>query len=369
MNIYLNNSVFQKAVQTLARVASTRSSIHALSGIRFLVKDGKLTLQATDLELSIETAVVVEKVEGDGDFVLPAKLLSDICRSLGQGSVSISWSEAEGAVKLKSGKADFRLKYMASEDFPKIPELELEKAVSLPLEVLIETVSWVARSASHDETRPILTTVQVVVEGDRLRMVATDSYRLSVKETKLEKPVSAKFEANIPARALQELARLDFQEGSGVSIAKQDGQVIFNFDGFKFSSRLFDGQFPDYAQLIPESFDYEVDLNGAELLDVVRRIGLLAQKNTPLKLAFSKGQIELSAQSTELGQATETIEVPYQGEPLEIGFNPEFFRDGLDGIRSDDVRLKLISALRPVLVQPVEENGYICLVMPVRLNG
>ena len=134
------------------------------------------------------------------------------------------------------------------------------------------------------------------------------------------------------------------------------------------SSRLVEGRFPNYKQLLPETFEHELRVNGAELVEVVRRISLLAQKNAPLRLRFSDGALEISAQTPDVGEASESLPVPFKGEPLEIGFNPEFLRDGLESAESDDLVLKLISPLRPGLIQSGDDGGFIYLVMPIRLN-
>src|SRR5204863_8755577 len=177
---------------------------------------------------------------------------------------------------------------------------------------------------------------------------ATDSYRLSVKETKLDAPLQGGFEANVPARALDELGRVVQQVGADtIEIGVRANQVVFRVDGVTLSSRLIDGQFPNYRQLLPETYEYELRLPGQELTGVVRRISLMAQKNAPLRLAFTDGELTVSAQTPDVGEASEPLPVPFAGEPFEIGFNPEFLRDGLEGVESGDVVLKLISPLRP----------------------
>jgi DNA polymerase-3 subunit beta len=199
-------------------------------------------------------------------------------------------------------------------------------------------------------------------------MVATDSYRLSVKETQLEAPLASPFEVNVPARALQELARIAAQAGEQqLSVSVLQNQVVFSIDGVILSSRLIEGQFPNYRQLLPESFEHELRLAGAELTEVVRRISLLAQKNAPLRLAFAPGELTVSAQTPDVGEASESLPVAFQGEPLEIGFNPDFLRDGLEAV-DGDVMLKLISPLRPGLIQSADGSGFQYLIMPIRLN-
>ena len=200
-------------------------------------------------------------------------------------------------------------------------------------------------------------------------MAATDSYRLAVKDTALEAPLARTFEANVPARALQELTRI-VQHGSAerIAVSLRANQVVFEAAGVVLSSRLIDGQFPNYRQLLPESYDHELRLETRELTDVVRRISLLAQKNAPLRLSFAEGELKVSAQTPDVGEALETLPIPFGGEPFEIGFNPEFLRDGLESVEADDLVLKLISPLRPGLIEAGDGSGFLYLIMPIRLN-
>jgi DNA polymerase-3 subunit beta len=296
-------------------------------------------------------------------------LLLDVVRSLPAPSVSLELRAAEQDIELVSGNATFHIRTLRTEDFPPFPEPDEESAVSLPAEAFVATALKVAGSASRDETRPVLTGILVSASDRELRMVATDSYRLSVKETTLEAPLSAGFEVNVPARALQELARIVAHAGDEqLSVSVRQNQVLFVVGGVILSSRLIDGQFPNYRQLLPESFEHELRVAGAELTDVVRRISLLAQKNAPLRLAFKPGELTVSAQTPDVGEALESLPVAFQGEPLEIGFNPEFLRAGLEAIEEGDVLLKLISPLRPGLIEAADESRFQYLIMPIRLN-
>ena len=215
---------------------------------------------------------------------------------------------------------------------------------------------------------PILTGVLVSAEGTALRMVATDSYRLSVKETTLEAPLAAGFEANVPARALEELGRLTTPEAETISIGVRANQVVFAVGDVTLSSRLIDGQFPNYRQLLPDQFEHELTLDTAEFLEVVERISLMAQKNAPLRLSFSEGELRISAQTPDVGEASDSFAVPFAGEPFEIGFNPEFLTAGLQSAAADKVILKLISPLRPGLLESADGSGFLYLIMPIRLN-
>ena len=200
-------------------------------------------------------------------------------------------------------------------------------------------------------------------------MVATDSYRLSVKETKLEEALTGAFEANVPARALQELTRIVQHENADeLAVSVRANQVVFEVGGVVLSSRLIDGQFPNYRQLLPDAYEHDLRLAGSEISEVVRRISLLAQKNAPLRLAFTEGELTVSARTPDVGEARETLPVPFAGEPLEIGFNPEFLRDGVEAVESGDVVLKLISPLRPGMIEAADGSGFQYLLMPIRLN-
>ena len=268
-----------------------------------------------------------------------------------------------------SGSAKFHLRTLPLEDFPKLPGADSAAALAVPAQAFVETIGRVARSASRDETRPHLTGVLVTADGADLRMVATDSYRLSVKETKLDPPLDGSLEANVPARTLQELSRVVGTDGDEqISVTALENQVVFSAGDVVLSSRLVDGRFPNYQQLLPESYDHELRIDRSELVEVVRRISLLAQKNAPLRLAFTEGALEISAQTPDVGEASESLPVPFAGEPMEIGFNPEFFRDGLESAETDELVLKLISPLRPGLIQSGDDGGFIYLVMPIRLN-
>jgi DNA polymerase-3 subunit beta len=368
MKISTQREALFTQLQTVTRAASTRSAVQALSGVQILASADGIELRATDMEIGLRVPLDGEVVR-EGAVVLPARLLVDVIRSLPGESVTLELRSAEQDVEIVAGAATFHIRTLRLEDFPPFPEPDQDGRVQVPAAAFVATVAKVARSASRDETRPVLTGILVSATGDELRMVATDSYRLSVKETKLDTPLAGAFEANVPARALQELSRIvGGAEDAELSVAVRTNQVIFEAGGVVLSSRLIDGQFPNHRQLLPDTFEHELQLAGAEITDVVRRISLLAQKNAPLRLAFSEGELTVSARTPDVGEARETLPVPFQGEPLEIGFNPEFLRDGLEAVDSGDVLLRLISPLRPGLIEAADGSGFVYLLMPIRLN-
>ncbi|MDE3134708.1 MAG: DNA polymerase III subunit beta [Acidobacteriota bacterium] len=368
MKISLDRDALLTELQAVTRVASTRSAIQALSGVQLAASGSTCELRATDTDVSLRVPLPAD-ITREGTVVLPARLLLDVVRLLPQAAVSLELRPAEQDVELLSGNASFHIRTLHSEDFPPFPELDPGAAISLPVKAFVETANKVSGSASRDETRPVLTGILVSASGSEVRMVATDSYRLSVKETPLEKALTSGFEVNVPARALQELARLaGHAENEQLTISVRQNQVVFALGDVVLSSRLIDGQFPNYRQLLPESFEHELRFAGPELRDVVRRISLLAQKNAPLRLSFGAGELTVSAQTPDIGEAHESLPVSFQGEPFEIGFNPEYLRDGLEAIEDADVVMKLISPLRPGLLETGDGSGFVYLIMPIRLN-
>ena len=200
-------------------------------------------------------------------------------------------------------------------------------------------------------------------------MVATDSYRLAVKRTGLETGIGGELEANIPARALRELGRIvSTEQVADVSVSLLRNQAVFRVGAVVLNTRLIEGQFPNFQQLLPKSYEHDVRLSRAELLDVTRRVSQLAQRNAPLRLSFAPGELTVAASTPDVGDAEETMPAAFEGEPLEIGFNPDFFKEGIESVEGDELILRLISPLRPGLLQPVDNDDFRYLVMPIRLN-
>jgi DNA polymerase-3 subunit beta len=369
VKISLDRDTLHSQLQTVSRVASTRSAIQALSGVQLAATSSGCELRATDMDVGLRVPLDAEVIR-EGTVVLPARLTLDVVRSLPSAQVTLELRSAEQDVEIKAGNATFDIRTLRAEDFPPFAEPEPESAVQLPAEAFVQTATKVAGSASRDETRPVLTGILVSAAERELRMVATDSYRLSVKETTLETPLSSGFEVNVPARALQELARLVAAGSSEdeLVVSVRANQVLFTLGKVILSSRLIDGQFPNYRQLLPETFEHELRIAGGEFTDVVRRISLLAQKNAPLRLAFSEGELTVSAQTPDVGEARESLPLAFTGEPLEIGFNAEFLRAGLEAVEDSDLVLKLISPLRPGLIESADESRFRYLIMPIRLN-
>jgi DNA polymerase-3 subunit beta len=375
MKVQSKRSELAKQLQTVSRATAPRAAVQTLMGVMIKAEDGRIDLAATDAEIAIQTQLEAS-VERPGSALIPGRLFVDILRVLDGDDVDLDYAQETREFSVSSGQARFVLRSLLIEDFPRLPTGPGEGATVISAAAFARTVERVARAASRDETRPVLTGILVSVGDAELRMVATDSYRLSVRETELEEKPASTFEANVPARALQEVSRIVREaDAENVAASAQDNQVVFGIDGVVLSSRTIEGQFPNYQQLLPESYEHELRLDKMEFLAVVRRVGLMAQRNAPLKLRFEKGSVEVSAQTADVGEASESIPVDYGGDALEIGFNPQFLQDGLESVDGNELVLKLISPLRPGLLEAepagagTEGDGrFLYLIMPVRLN-
>jgi DNA polymerase III subunit beta len=349
----------------VSRAASTRTTVQVLAGILLRTEAGRLHLSATDMEISLRSSFEAE-VEAEGAVVAQGRLLVDIARSLPGDEVAIEHRSGEGVVEITSGAANYRVHTYNAEDFPRLPDPAGTEMVTIDADALLATSAKVSRAASRDESRPVLTGILARFEGDSLIMAATDSYRLAVKETSLAES-GPELDAIVPARALAELGRIA-PGASELELGVQENQVLFASDGVLLTTRRIEGQFPNYRQLLPESFEHEVVLPREELLDVVRRVSVMAQRNSPLRLRFAEGELTVSAQTQDVGEARESMPAGFAGDALEIGFNPEFLRDGIESAEGDELRLKLISPLRPAVLQGAGDD-FSYLIMPIRLAG
>ncbi len=366
MKLVTNKQALVESLGIVSKAVSSRSSIQVLSGVLIDARSDGTVLSATDMEISIK-APLVGTVEQPGSLVVPARIASEIARSLPAGEVVIEQRAGETQVEIRAGESLFNLHSLPAVDFPQLPAPAGE-GFTVGKAAFLETVDRVAPSASRDETRPVLTGVLIHFAKGQVRMVATDSYRLSVKETPIESSAPSSLQVIVPARTLIELSRI----ASGVpddtiTIVPTENQALFQVGGVFLISRLIDGQFPNYRQLIPETFDYEVPVDRDELLEAVRRVGLLAQKNAPLRLRFADSTLTVSAESQDVGKAHEAMPVQYSGEELEIGFNPEFLEAGVAAVKEATVYLRFISPLRPGLVKGASDD-FLYLVMPIRLS-
>jgi DNA polymerase-3 subunit beta len=364
LRVTVSRDELAQKLAVVARGVSSRSAVQILSGILLRSEGGQLHLAATDMDLSLRASLPA-RVDGEGAVVVPGKILVDLIRQLPADEVQIEHGADEGVLRIASGSSRSQVNTYAADDFPRLPDLDVPLH-GLAAGVVLETIARVRRAASRDESRPVLTGILVRFEPGKLVMAATDSYRLSVKETPLEQQVP-EMEAIVPARALEELSRIA-AGAETLELGVRENQVIFGADGVWLTTRRIDGQFPNYRQLLPEAFEHTVPVNRLELLDVVRRTSVLAQRNSPLRLRFAEGELVVSSQTQDVGESRESMPVAFTGEPLEIGFNAEFLRDGIDSVEGDELLVNLISPLRPGLLKG-GSGDFWYLIMPIRLAG
>ncbi len=295
----------------------------------------------------------------------PAKIAPELVRALAGEQIELA--TGDGGVVVSAGSSTYTLFGLPVDEFPQVPEVDHERAFETDAAVFAETVARIKRAASRDESRPVLTGALVRFEAERLVMAATDSYRLAVSEAPLASAPPEPLEAIIPVRALEEAVRIAADDGGALTVSIGEGLVSFGAGGVWLSARRIEGQFPNFSALRPEGIDHHVTIAKDELLENVRRVGIVARQNTPVRVELAPGQLSLSARTADVAEGAETIPVGYDGtETVEIGFNHEFLRDGIESVPGDEVRLGLISSLRPALLESVDGTFWY-VIMPIRL--
>jgi DNA polymerase III subunit beta len=370
MKLTCDRSALVEKLAILSRGVSTRLVLPVLSGILLQASEGHIELYSTDMEISIKASLGAD-IALEGEIVLPARLFSDIVRNLPGDKVTIEASET--TADISAGQARFSLNAWSASDFPQTSTFDMTGSFVVGREPFVETLNKVGRAASRDETRPILTGVLMTITGDQLRMVATDSYRLAVKETKLEAALPTEVQAIVPVKALGEVARLAGSMGEGeLEVAIGENQALFRLGDEAsqvfIASRLVEGQFPSYRQLIPDSFDHEVTLARDEFVAAARRVSLLAQKNAPLRLTFGEHRLTMKALTQDVGHAEESLDVEFDAESFEIGFNPAYLIEGIEALDDAAVLLRFTNPLRPGLICGAD-GTFTYLIMPIRLSS
>jgi DNA polymerase-3 subunit beta len=352
----------------------------ALGGIRLESLGNRLAVVGTDLDLTVHVSTEAIGIT-DGVCVAPAKLLADIVRSLEPGAVTIE--SADDKVEIAAARSRFSLRTFPVDDFPVLPEPP-EPMTSLPAAGLVDALRQVVRAASNDDARPLLTGVLVAAEGTGIRLVATDSYRLALRDLAGNDAKLDAAQILVPARALAELQRLSAlgslaKEGAvvgdeegpvpqvGLSIGEHD--VTFTVGAVQVSTRLLDGSYPDYRQLIPAEYPNRLHVGKDSLLDALRRVRLLVRDNTtPVRLSMRQGGVDLTVVSQEVGDASETVDADFDGTDLTIAFNPSYLIDGVEAVAGDEVLLETVDATKPATVRAAEQTDFRYLLMPVRVS-
>lgn len=359
MKIRLEQSAFTEIASWVLRAVGNRSQLPALAGIRFHAERDRVTLSGTDLDLAMRASVGCS-VDEPGSVLLQGRLLGEIAKSLPEGAVTIA--AKDGQATIASGAASFTLRTLPLEDFPE-PNEPVGVAGSVAVADLAAAITQVARAASSDDARPILTGVLVDATPEKATLVATDSYRLAVRELPWTGP-KEETRRVIPAKAFTEAARMA-SEGTA-TITLSDTQAAFDIGGRLLTSRLIEGEFPNWRGLIPDDLPNRLTVDRDLFTDAIRRVGILAQSGSPVKLELFESGAKLTAGSQDLGDAAEQVDGKYEGEGLTVAFNPEYLLQGIAAIASNEVVLCVRDGLKPAVVRAPEDDGFLYLVMPVR---
>lgn len=386
MKLVCAQNIFSTNLSLVSRAVSARPTHPVLANVLLVadVETQQVKLSAFDLSLGIQTSFSAD-VETGGKLTLPAKLLNDIVSRLPDGDITLDDGAEEGAVSessvltiLSSTSGRYQVRGMGAEDFPELPVVENGEVAQLPVEAFIEGLHGSLFAASSDETKQVLTGVHLSLQAEGLEFAATDGHRLAVVETIAEEgaPVNdaaLALKVTIPAKALQELAKmLDKQTGAIVTVQFDQSQVVFEWTDQRLTSRLLEGQYPNYRQLVPKQFARQLTVERRLLLSALERIAVLAdQKNNIVKLSINSGaqEIALSVDAQDVGSGREVFPAQITGEDLEVAFNVKYLMDGLKVITTSEVQMQLNTATSPTVLSPLGGMKMTYLVMPVQVRG
>lgn len=366
MDIKVQKNVFLKVIGLVSSVSSQRANTLPILGNILLetTQDGSVHVVGTDLEVGISTKIHATVVT-EGSITVPAKKLNEIIRELPEGEIEISVAK-NNAVNIKTGKSYFKIMGLSKEDYPKLPEWKAEEAVEIEQNLLRESLALTSFAISTDETRYVLNGVLISVKGKKIRFVATDGRRLAFIEKEFDNKKAKNFDVIVPTKAVQELIKMLGWEGVA-SLEVSKNQAIFQVGESYLTTRLIEGNFPNYEQVIPKEEKTSSAADREELLQAIRRTSLLTSPDSPwVKMDFVKGKILISSRSPNLGEAKEELPAETVGGDIAIGFNPQYLVDVLKNLDVEKISLSLTDPDKPGLVKG--KDGYQYVVMPMQLN-
>ncbi len=363
MKFRCERDVLADALATAGRAATSRTgTLPVLSGVRLEVKGDELSVTGTDLELSIRLSITVGG-ERDGAVVVPARLIADIVRSLPAGAVELDLGDDE--LSVSAGRSQFRVRPLGLDDYPLQSEPSAD-GVMLGSAAVAEALRQVVRAASTDDARAVLTGVLIAAEDDGVRMVATDSYRLAVRELPENEMLATGQKVLVPSRALSELQRvLGTSEQLRVHLGARD--AVFEAGDTRLTTRLIEGDYPNYRNLLPSSYPNVLTVGREALLEALRRVKILAQDATPVRLGLGGDTLQLTAITQDVGTATEELDASYEGTEMTVAFNPDYLASGVDAVDTEEITLSTVDPMKPAVIRGVGRDDYLYLLMPVRV--
>lgn len=366
MKFRSERDVLVEALSTAARAVSTRA-VGATTGLHLVVKGNDLLATGTDLDLTIRSRIEVIGID-DGAAVVPARLVADAVRHLEPGAVTIEANDER--VEISAARSKYSLRSYPAADFPTLPAPGTA-STTVPAGELVEALRQVVRASSADDARPLLTGVLFTNDGGTLRLVATDSYRLALRDLPDRKSIAGDQDLLVPSRALTELQRVcaSLGDDAEVGVTLTEIEVAFSAGAVSISSRLIDGQYPDYRQLIPASYPNRLHLGKETFLAALRRARLLVRDNTTsVRLTMHASGVDLRVVSHDVGDVEETVDGDFAGEELTIAFNPTYLIDGVDAVAGDEVLIETSDSARPAMVRGGQHDAFRYLLMPVRVQ-
>ncbi len=351
------------AIQSVQNVISTKATLPILSHILIELQQNNLRLTATDLDIGVSCVIPVDMQEV-GAITIPAKRFSDIIKELPSDSVSVT-TKKNNSVTIETESCQFKIMGLAREEFPKLPEFKDKEAIKIQQEMLKEMLNLTSFAVSSDETRYILNGILFKIHKNNLTLVATDGKRLAIIERKLGQDIDKDFYIIVPVKTIHELVRNLKDEGD-ISLILGNNQVLFDLGNIVIISRLIEGEFPDYQQVIPTGAVNTMKIDRIQFLLSVRRAALLSTPDyQAVKLELFKNKLVVSKSTPDIGESREEVAVEYQGKELMIGFNPNYLIDVLKNLTVGQVGLELSDSEKPGVIRI---DGYVYIVLPMRLN-
>lgn len=363
MKFRCERDVLLDALSTTGRAVGGRTGNIALSGLHLELTGDQLRVTGSDLDLTISQTLTVSG-DTDGVVVIPSKLIADIVRALGPGAVDLVVEGDE--VQITAGRSEFSMRTIPADDFPRLAQPEGD-GVTLKAVALSDALKQVVKAASGDDSRPILTGVLLAAEAEGLRLVSTDSYRLAVRDLPGTSVLSGDESVLVPSRALAELNRV-FGDSEEVTLRLAERDASFEVGGTQVVTRLIEGEFPNYRGLIPDTYPNELTVNRSELLEAVRRVRLMAQEATPIRLNMQADGLELVAVTQDVGTAQEAMDASYSGDELTVAFNPDYLIDGIEVTPGEEITLQTVDPLKPAVMRGADSEDFLYLLMPVRVS-
>lgn len=366
MNIICSKKNLLEGLSIVQKAVSNRTTLPILEGILIQAQDNQIKLIATDLEIGIERSIEGDIIE-EGSVVLSSKIIVELIRKLPDAPVKMK-SDDEYKTKINCASSEFIIQGQSGVDFPELPEINQEHSIEIPQDLFRNMIRQTIFSIASDETRPVLTGTLLEIEDEQVRLIALDGYRLALRRGKTENGDHYSLNEVIPGRTLNEISKILTSEDEMIQISKQGNHILFQYDNTSITSRLLEGDFINYNQILPEEYKTRIKVLTSELVDSCERAELLARqgKNNLIKMEILQGKLIITS-NAEIGQVHEELSIETEGQDLKIAFNSKYLLDALKIIEDHEVFLEFTTSVSPCVIKPIEDEYFVYLILPVRL--